>query len=93
MGRALHPTRRLLPGDVKVGDVVLLRWPHTSSTRWMLVDEIPTPSVWVGRWAFGSDAGEDTAHVAVSDTYTVKDERDAKRDRIRLASLRTPPQV
>ena len=89
MGRALRPTRQVSPGEVQPGDVVMLRWPHASNTRWMLVDEVPTPSVWVGRWAYGQDVNELAAHVAVSDTYTVKHERDARSDQIRLESLRS----
>lgn len=92
MGRALLPTRKLLPRNVKVGDVVLVRYPNVSYSRWMIVDyavNFGSPQVWSGRWAFGKDAGTWTIHTAKNgaERYVVKDARDAKRDAKRLATL------
>lgn len=86
MGRANLPVRRVPPAEVESGDVVLLRWPWVSSSRWMLVEAV-VEGVWFGRWAFGRDAGTWVVHAATDETYTVKHERDAKRDRIRVESL------
>jgi hypothetical protein len=89
MGRALKPTRRLPPGKVKVGDVVLVK-SKAGSLRWMLVDYVVgfgRPHVWSGRWAFG---GQWTIFVAHHDTdrYTVKHRDDAERDSVRLELAR-----
>lgn len=92
MGRALKPTRRVRPGAVKVGDVVLVR--TTASKRWMIVDgtvnirNLRAPYVWSGRWAFG---GQWTIYAEHHDDvwYVVKHADDAKRDRVRLETLRS----
>lgn len=94
MGRALKPTRRVRPRAVSVGDVVLVRSRGTGNLRWMIVDgkvlipNMGAPYVWSGRWAFG---GQWTIHVEHHDDawYTVKHVDDAKRDRIRLETLRS----
>lgn len=98
MGRALRPTRRVTPKQVRKGDVALVRAPATGNLRWMIVDyvnDIPNlgrPYVWSGRWAFG---GQWMIHVEHHDdtVYTVKDRRDAKRDAERLKALRLDAQV
>lgn len=92
MGRSNRPVRSLLPRNVKVGDVVLIRYPSVSSSRWMIVDYVVgygPPHVWSGRWAFGKDAGTWVIYAAKNNTvkYTVKDRRDAQRDAERLAAL------
>ena len=91
MGRALKPTRRVRPGKVKAGDVVLVRSRATRSLRWMIVDYavgFGRPHVWSGRWAFG---GQWVMHVEHYDDVwcTVKHVDDATRDRIRLEALRS----
>jgi hypothetical protein len=67
----------------------MIKYPH-ANTRWMIVDfatqHVLTP-VWSGRWVFGEDAGTWTTHAVTEDTYTVKDRRDARRDKRRLAAL------
>jgi hypothetical protein len=93
MGRANRPVRTVKPGQVKAGDVVLVRYPSVPNSRWMLVDYVVgfgRPHVWSGRWAFGKDAGTWVIQVEHTDTarYTVKDARDAARDRQRLEALR-----
>lgn len=87
MGRALKPTRRVRPGQVRAGDVVLVRAP-AGHLRWMIVDWAPWPGigapyVWSGRWAFGGQWTIYTAHHS-GDYYTVKDKSDATRDAERL---------
>lgn len=91
MGRANLPTRRARARDVQPGDVVLIRSPEVLNTRWFLVDWVNpvVPGVaWSGRWAFGKDAGHRTVVRVAASHYTVKDERDARRDRARLELLR-----
>lgn len=90
MGRALHPTRKITPAQVKAGDVVLVRYPYVSYSRWMIVDYVVgfrAPYVWSGRWVFSTDAGTWTIHATTEERYVVKDARDAKRDYDRLATL------
>lgn len=89
MGRALKPTRRVAPGLVRVGDVVLVR-NRVGNLRWMIVDYVVgfgAPHIWSGRWAFG---GQWTMNVAHHDTdrFTVKHRDDAERDRLRLELAR-----
>lgn len=89
MGRSYHPTRRVKPTAVRLGDVVLI--PRASGTRWLLVDYVnpAMPGVaWSGRWAFGDDAGAWTiVQVDMHRDYVAKDRRDAARDHDRLAKL------
>lgn len=95
MGRANRPTRRVKSTAVRQGDVVLIHHARPSggtSSRWLLVDYVNpvVPGVaWSGRWVFGDDAGRWT--IVKVDThreyYVVKDQRDAARDRDRLATL------
>lgn len=85
MGRELKPTRRILPRNVRAGDVVLVR-SKSGSLRWMLVDYVVgfgRPHVWSGRWAFGGQWTIHTAH-RDADRYTVKHRDDAARDAERL---------
>jgi hypothetical protein len=92
VGRSNRPTRSVLITKIKPGDVVLIRYPAVANSRWMIVDDCnPTaglPVVWSGRWAFGDDAGKWTIQRAEHSEYTVKDPRDARRVRDRLATLR-----
>lgn len=85
MGRELKPTRRLRPGRVRAGDVVLVR-SRKGSLRWMLVEYAVgygRPHVWSGRWVFG---GQWTIHTVHRDDVlvTVKHRDDAARDAARL---------
>lgn len=95
MGRALKPTRRVRPGQVKVGDVALVRSHVTSSLRWMIVDYVVgfgAPHVWSGRWAFGGQWTIHTEH-RNDNLITVKHRDDAARDAQRLAALRRSSHV